>query len=367
MPPGDVIPEFDHPSNGTAGVIALCIISLALTLFFVLLYTCGRVFVVKRFHISDAIAFASFVRLYWRKGGKSGLLSNTAAFFQGLYIGLLYVNLHASITMGYFVHQWDIRISSFGDFLLDYIYATVFYQLTIMLSKAAILLQWIRIFVPTGTRNRFFRLCSGIIVVDVLFYVAAELIIIIPCAPFAEHVEKLGICSSGSQAQYIDFTSATINLLLDLTIFAAPQTVIWRLHMSRTKRLNVSLIFTIGTIACAAAVGRLVATIYFYRVPQVYRDSTYLASYVGVVTLIEATSGILIFCFPGVPKGLQAIRNAKQSIYRLRFRLSSKESSFADDIDHLPLTQHASLRTNESNGHACDLTPTQYRAASNMS
>ncbi|KAI1074443.1 hypothetical protein F5B20DRAFT_563736 [Whalleya microplaca] len=280
QPPPGITPDFDNPPNRNAAALAAIIVCLTLPTISAILYTYGRVFYVKIFHVSDLFGLAAY----------------------GAFVGFIYANYRVYEGTGYFVHQWDIRLKDINDFVVPYTLGIVMYIFTIMLVKAAILLQLVRIFVPTGTRNFFFWLCITLTTVEVLYHLVAGLITVIPCAPFEAHLDDLATCSPGSQ--YIDLISASMNVLLDYIIFLFPQRVIWRLQMSKKRRLGISLIFAIGLLGCIAATARIGVTIYYYTHEDFYNDSTYSLSYLALLPLAETTCGLLVFCIPGTPKAL---------------------------------------------------------------
>ncbi|KAI8963501.1 hypothetical protein F5Y11DRAFT_365088 [Daldinia sp. FL1419] len=286
-PPPGVTPNFDNPPNNSDGGLAVILVCLILACASSLLYTYGRIFQTKQAHFSDLVGLAAL----------------------GVFLAFIYANVRVYRYTGFFVHQWDIRLKDIPEFVYSYTLGIVFYLLTLMLIKAAILLQWIRIFVPVGTRNAFFWICTALITVNVLFFTTALLIVIIPCAPFEAHVEDLGSCSPGSK--YLDLTSASLNLLLDYSIFSIPQMIIWRLQMSWKRKVGISFAFLIGLLACAAATARTAVSIYYFRTPDFYNDKTYSLSYIALLPLAETACGILVFTVPGTPKAVAGLGSSK--------------------------------------------------------
>ncbi|KAJ2993391.1 hypothetical protein NUW58_g1857 [Xylaria curta] len=124
-----------------------------------------------------------------------------------------------------------------------------------LFAKTAILLEWIRVFVPKRQRNSFFWICSSII-----------------------------------GANFIK--------------------VIWKLNLTRKRKIGVSIIFSVGVLACIAGTGRVYAVVTL----NYNGDATYGSSAVFLWASTEATFVLLAFCIPGVPK---AFTGAKESIYKL--------------------------------------------------
>lgn len=45
-----------------------------------------------------------------------------------------------------------------------------------------------------------------------------------------------------------DFTSACINLVMDIVILIIPQGVIWKLQMTFKKKLGIGFLFSVGIL-----------------------------------------------------------------------------------------------------------------------
>lgn len=101
-----------------------------------------------------------------------------------------------------------------------------------MLVRQAILLQWINIFVPTGTRNIFFWTCHVIFWINTIFYVVTG----------AANIADL------KTGEGFALASASMNVVIDVIILLLPQRVIWNLNMSFEKKLGVSIVFSLGIL-----------------------------------------------------------------------------------------------------------------------
>ncbi|KAI1325349.1 hypothetical protein F5Y16DRAFT_272927 [Xylariaceae sp. FL0255] len=143
-----VIPDFDNPPNHNAVTLGIFIALLVLVSISVLLYAYGRIFITRYFDL------------------------------KGVYLASVWTCFETYRDIGFFVHQWDVRRGTLNKFL--YI---------------AILLQWIRIFVPTGTRNTFFWISAVLIPIVGIFYFLVSLVLFVRCAPFEKHIDELNSCS----------------------------------------------------------------------------------------------------------------------------------------------------------------------------
>ena len=194
-----------------------------------------------------------------------------------------------------------------------------------------ILIEWLRIFVPKGTRNYFYWICIGLLLVNFLFYTAGIITLNLVCIPQKKIWESIvpGKCIDRNPN---DLFSASLSLVIDLAILLLPQKAIWDLHMTRNKKLGVAVVFAVGILyvnikhvlntsswvrtktswysGSGAAAGRLDATIQYPR----GADATYKFSIVTLWVLGEMTCGLLIYCVPVLPNAVRGL--GKIGIFR---------------------------------------------------
>lgn len=114
-------------------------------------------------------------------------------------------------------------------------------------SKVAILLEWLRIFVPKGTRNTFFWMSVVLIVLNVLLYGIGLIIQNVQCSP----IEALWDYTIAGECIWIPqymISTAALNVASDIAILVLPQKVVWSLHMSRMRKFAVSIVFAVGLL-----------------------------------------------------------------------------------------------------------------------
>jgi hypothetical protein len=117
-----------------------------------------------------------------------------------------------------------------------------------LLLKVCILLDWIHIFAPShGVRGRFYWTCISNIIVSVLFYTACVFVEIFACIPRSKiwNTFDKGTCVN---VFIVPFVTGVFNLILDVVMLVMPLSVIWRLHLSRPKKIAVSMLFGVGTL-----------------------------------------------------------------------------------------------------------------------
>jgi hypothetical protein len=124
-----------------------------------------------------------------------------------------------------------------------------FAGLAILFIRTAIILDWIRIFVPKGTRNAFFWTSHVLLWLVITFYSAlfvAENLSCIPSEKIWNPLALGGSCTVNQQLLIIVISSA--NLVADSSILLLPQLIIWRLQMSKAKKVGLSVIFAIALL-----------------------------------------------------------------------------------------------------------------------
>ncbi|KAI2637750.1 hypothetical protein GGS26DRAFT_426104 [Hypomontagnella submonticulosa] len=274
QPPDGVNPNFDNPSNDDGLARKVLAVCFALGSAFVLLRAYVAWFVNKKPHFNDYMMLPAYA-LY-------------VAFTGVLFI---------EADVGLFVHQWDFRLKDVPDQLHLFNTSTNLFVADIMLIKANVLLEWIRIFVPLGSRGFIYWTCIVLICINFLFYTAGLIAFNLTCIPH-EKIWNRTIPGRCIDSRSIDIASATLSFILDLVILLLPQRIIWGLNMSSKKKLGVGSMFIFGIIGCIAAAFRLATTVQYAR----EQDITYIFSALTLWVYAETTCGVIVFCMPMVPK-----------------------------------------------------------------
>lgn len=118
-----------------------------------------------------------------------------------------------------------------------------------MLLKAAILLNWVHIFVPTGVRNSMFWISHILIWTNILFYGIGTVVEIFQCTPREKIWNPLfvgGSCPIDMDKHML--ASGVINLISDIIILILPQRIIWGLNVTRQRKIQISVLFAIGLL-----------------------------------------------------------------------------------------------------------------------
>lgn len=123
----------------------------------------------------------------------------------------------------------------------------IHYVLVMLFAKTAILLEWTRIFVPPGTRNKFYWAGRALMVINILVYTAGIVITTVLCVPMSKLWQpwKEGRCFDRIIGEVV---TAWINLFIDIALLALSHRVIWTLKMSTARKLGISLVFSVGLL-----------------------------------------------------------------------------------------------------------------------
>ncbi|KAI1173476.1 hypothetical protein F4777DRAFT_449930 [Nemania sp. FL0916] len=290
-PPDGIESNFDNPSNGNILVVSVLSISLAISSLFLLARGLAKGVYLKKFQVQDFVIVPAYI------------------FFVAFSVYIYRI----AATTGFFVHAWDIRFGDLAEFYHNFFYVTNFYLATMIFLKSAILLEWIRLFVPGKTRNAFFWTCNVVALLNALYYTANIIVENVSCTPKAYWWDKslTGHCLNGT---VLALTSATVNLAFDIIILILPQRVIWSLNMSTLRRFGVSIVFVIGLLAVILAAIRLSSSVTYIR----EADYTYNLAPQALLQTAEMTAGILVFTIPTIPKPFaHLMRRAGSSVEKL--------------------------------------------------
>lgn len=184
----------------------------------------------------------------------------------------------------------DVPDDEFKIFNKAYQNAQMVGRVSIFFAKLAILLLYIRIFYPKGTyRTTLWWVIQAVIWLNLLYTVGLILTISLQCVPY--HLPYGSSCAN----QYAILLSAsTINTLSDILVLVIPMGSLWRLQMSRAKKLSIWALFAFGALAPLFSLTRLL-----YQVTQASGDNkTVIATTVLLLALGEQVVSIVTGCMP---------------------------------------------------------------------
>jgi len=306
--PEGVVRNLDKPDNSNDEAMALGVICIVFSTAAILARAYSRLFVIKSFRIEDYLGIGAFLP----------------------YIPVMWCYFHFRNKAGFFVHQWDLRGYILADIGLIAFILGICYSLMMLMLKTAILIEWVRIFVPDRKRNIFYWASAMLIFINVGAYASAIFTTFAGCRPLEKvwHFWVPGVCIDRKNR---DIVNAALNLMIDLFILVLPQKTIWRLQMTKRRKMAVSVVFSIGILTVALAAGRLHSMIilpYSDKDKTVPFDTTYVFSQTLMWVSAECTCIFLVFCVPAMPKLFldQGIVSRLAASFRSWTRLSRPSS-----------------------------------------
>ncbi|GAT23966.1 hypothetical protein RIB2604_01711090 [Aspergillus luchuensis] len=157
-------------------------------------------------------------------------------------------------------HMWDVPLSwlySDQKYWRLRLAQNLFNPLAFFFSRAPVFVLYRRLFDAPLHRN-FSKACWAGLIAAFLLYIHTFILTAVVCAPRAGHsyldMDTFHRCSMALPDAIVQGAG---NILLDAYALILPQPIIWKLKLSRQKRLNIALVFGVGCI-CSPAVWRLI-------------------------------------------------------------------------------------------------------------
>ncbi|KAL3481479.1 hypothetical protein BJX99DRAFT_253403 [Aspergillus californicus] len=276
-PPGIVPHLGDRPSEllNPARTLLMVLWSLTFVILAIRVYT--KAFIIRSFSVSD---YAMIVA--W---------AISMAFFATGWIVL-------DISPG--TDQWNLKLKDMIDFLYWVRISIVICTVCIFFIKFSILRQFLEVFSVDMTRDYFFWTCHGIICVNFVLYTILVFTRIFPCNPVARFWDVLiteGSCMN-NLLQYI--IGSVLRSLMELIILVLPHLKIWKLQMSRRRKMAVSVMFIFGLLAFTGSNLAIYYTAKLYSNPDNTSHYLYMAGFLG--SLPEISGGIIAGSLPSTVK-----------------------------------------------------------------
>ena len=124
----------------------------------------------------------------------------------------------------------------------------VCYSIVLPLLKVAILVEWVRLFVPsTKNKSPFFWGAVAISVVQIGAGTGIVIALNLQCIPHGR-LWDFRVPGKCFDLYNLQVSSAGIQLASDIAMFCLPQHTIWTLKMTWQKRLGVAAIFGMGVM-----------------------------------------------------------------------------------------------------------------------
>lgn len=203
---------------------------------------------------------------------------------------------------GYPINQYSLP--QLEKYLQIALANNVIYNASISLSKASVLLLYCRIF--TVDRSLLFstRVVGGFLVG---YFLSAACGLIFAYSP-VEAQWKVWLPHTSINDKMFWLSMAIINILLDVIILCLPQARVWKLHLSTTRKVLLSLVFMLGAFVCVVSIVRIVSLL-----TVDIANLTYTLTVPGIWTLVELNMSIICSCLPVLPSLIRYWRNGAKS------------------------------------------------------
>ncbi|KAK7908916.1 hypothetical protein PG985_014794 [Apiospora marii] len=203
------------------------------------------------------------------------------------------------------VHQRDITFRQFGRYLFLQYTLLVIWGILVLLLKITILLQYLRVFVPHGSRNFTFWASHVLLYTNIVYYVAFTFLQIFSCSPREKWWDKTIMEGHCIDIFAVNVSGAVVCLVSDLAILCIPQGVVTKLNLPRSKIVGLCALFAIGVFACVTSAVRVY---YNVRLWQSQVDVTHQLSYMSFWGTAQLPAAFLVVCLPSVPKVFNHVR-----------------------------------------------------------
>ncbi|KAF2681996.1 hypothetical protein K458DRAFT_371306 [Lentithecium fluviatile CBS 122367] len=165
--------------------------------------------------------------------------------------------------------------------------------LAVTLVKISFLDLFISIF---ASADRFRVVANALMGITASYGVSFTIVTLAGCQPFDANWDKLSHpdykCINTSKFYVVQ---GAIGAVLDILILLLPLPIIWKLQLKTSKKVGLTIVFTVGILICAISMTRLV-----YNTRQGWM-LTHFTEYAGTATLLgalEANLSIVCACLP---------------------------------------------------------------------
>ncbi|KAH8602063.1 hypothetical protein B0O99DRAFT_680211 [Bisporella sp. PMI_857] len=269
--------------------------------------------------ITFAIVFVAariFIRQRWGTGisADDWVLVVSAVFFIAVAVSNVFMINHG---MG--LHLAVVSADDFSSMLQSLMVSECTYAVSIALTKISILLMYCRVF-PVKSMKKGAAILGCL---TIAWAIATLVPSIFQCTPIKKAwlpTLPYGNCIN-LKAWFIG--SAAPNILTDIAILMLPIPQIWKLHMSVSKKISITIVFLLGSFVVAASIYRLFALLTFDP-----SDFTYSTSAASAWSVVEVAAGLVSACLPTFGPVFQLLKQK----FGIQTILSSKRKSVSEPI-----------------------------------
>lgn len=169
----------------------------------------------------------------------------------------------------------------------------IVYVIALALTKASLVFMYLRIF---WAYPPFQLACYAVLAFIAIPSAIITLVTILSCDPIAFFWDRDLAGGSCLDVKALAYANSAFAMAQDTILIVLPIFMLWRLNMSRKKKLFITFMFAVGSLGLIATIIRL-NTLYVFGNLD---DPTW--DYVPVVywTTVELAAGIICSCLPAV-------------------------------------------------------------------
>ncbi|KAF1928618.1 uncharacterized protein M421DRAFT_5081 [Didymella exigua CBS 183.55] len=204
------------------------------------------------------------------------------------------------VTWGAGVHQWQITL----DQLFNQLY--IIYCPLSFAVKMAILMQYLRLFAPLRSDNKFMWYGAwATIVATFVVYTFFTFWTMFYCKPRRMIWDKLTPGGKCHDVNHIILSQGAFNMASDFVILFLPTLSLWQLNVPLARKVFITSLFATGLIACIASAMRIWFTLNI-SASLAEADVSWNGLFIGIWTALEVSLVFVVACTLCLPKLIQA-------------------------------------------------------------
>ncbi|RTE80648.1 hypothetical protein BHE90_004855 [Fusarium euwallaceae] len=189
---------------------------------------------------------------------------------------------------------WNVHPDDITDFLYFFYWDELLYLGVLPVTKISILLFYLKVFPGKNIRLG----CWILIGLNVAYFIAFELVSIFQCTPIegawkAWDKEFPAKCNNINMQGWM---AAIFNIVLDVGTLCLPLWELYKLSLSRKKKIQIMLMFSVGFFVTIVSIVRLQSLASYATTSNVTQDYVEI----GYWSTIEVPVGILCACMPAI-------------------------------------------------------------------
>ncbi|ROW01737.1 hypothetical protein VSDG_02140 [Cytospora chrysosperma] len=249
------------------------------------------------------VSFAS--RILARSGGFGGKLWWDDWFIVISFAVSTGVTAGAEIMVVFGLGQdiWMLNSLQVTIVMILFYVAEFAYVIMSALTKVSIVCLYLRIF----PKQQFRRVCLVLLVIIALFCFVFTVTLLTYCQPFSYVWTRWDSRYQGTCINMTaqTFVCASMNIVLDVTIFLLPIPQLLKLETNWRAKAGVILVFMLGLFVTICSIARLRFLSSWASSP----NPTYYYGDLALWSLIELYAGVICACLPGMASLFRRVKN----------------------------------------------------------